>query len=123
MLFPFGRPGPPPKGMPVIPGLPGLRLNLTIDHFQLLGTLLMMGLSQRPGFKNQLEELVVFIQKMQEAAEAISVQMEAVHKEFSRVKARMAEYQNIQPDEQAAAKPPRSYYANPLLHHLLRMLS
>ncbi|SHE58118.1 hypothetical protein [Desulforamulus putei] len=123
MFFPPRRPGPPPKGMPVISGIPGIQLNLNVDHFQLLGTLLMMGLSQRPGFKSELEELVAFIQKMQEAAEAISVQMETVQKEFLRVKSKVAKYQNVKPVQRETSRPQGNPYVNPLLQQLLRMMS
>ncbi|MEW6064664.1 MAG: hypothetical protein ACOY3U_04755 [Bacillota bacterium] len=123
MFFPPRRPGPPPKGMPIMSAFPGLQLNLNVDHFQLLGTLVMMGLSRRPGFKREMEELVTFIQKMQEAAETISAQMETVHSEFQRVKTRIAEQQNVKPVQQEVPKQERTPYVNPLLYHLFRMMS
>ncbi|MEW6696392.1 MAG: hypothetical protein ACOY35_08465 [Bacillota bacterium] len=122
MFFSPARPGPPSKGMPVMSAFPGLQLNLNVDHYQLLGTLVMMGLSQRPGFKREMEELVTFIQKMQEAAETITVQMETVHHEFQKVR-KIAEQPKTRPVQREVAKPERTPYVNPLLHHLLRMLS
>lgn len=117
--YPPKRPNNPPKGMPVATGIPGLQLNLNVDHMQLLGTIMMMGLVRRPSFKEELEEMIAFIKRMQEAAETISQQMEAVHAEFKRVKTKMAE--RTQPQN-----PPKHVggtYMNPFLHHLFNLMS
>lgn len=118
------RPGSPSKGVPVQTGIPGLNLNLNIDHIQVLGTLLMMGLSRRPGFKEEMEEFMLFMQKMQEAAETISVQMESVHQEYAKVKARMQEpTANVKNVNREVVRQGGTPYFNPLLHHLFRLMS
>ncbi|GAB6182015.1 hypothetical protein JCM14036_33340 [Desulfotomaculum defluvii] len=121
MFFQPRRPGPPPKGMPVQTGIPGLNLNLNVDHVQVMGTLLMMGLSRRPGFKEEMEEFMLFMQKMQEAAETISIQMESMHKEYSKVKARMQE--NTASVKRENSRQEMVPYNNPLLHHLFKLMS
>lgn len=123
MFFqPPKKPGPT-KSMPVMPGLfPGLNLKLDVDHLQLLGTFVMMGLSRRPGFKEEMEQMMAFLSRMQEAAEAISVHMETVHEEFQKVKTKMADRPTGQIPQEGSRKgmPP---HFNPLLQHLIRLMS
>lgn len=118
-FYPPKKPDNPPKGMPVMTGIPGLQLNLNVDHMQLLGTIMMMGLARRPGFKEELEEMMAIMKRMQEAAEAISLQMEAVDTEFNKVKTKVAE--RTQP--QTAPKQVGGTYVNPLLQHLFNLMS
>ncbi|AQS58380.1 hypothetical protein [Desulforamulus ferrireducens] len=121
-LYPPKKPGNT-KSMPAMPGLlPGLNLQLDADHLQLLGTFVMMGLSRRPGFKEEMEQMMAFLTRMQEAAEAISVHMETVQKEFQKVKAKMAERppRAISQEGRKEGMPP---HLNPLLQHLFRLMS
>lgn len=113
------------KSMPVMPGLfPGLNLKLDVDHLQLLGTFVMMGLSRRPGFKEEMEQMMAFLSRMQEAAEAISVHMETVHAEFQKVKTKMADRPTPrQIPQEGSRKEGMPPHFNPLLQHLIRLMS
>ena len=123
MFFPFMRPVPPPsKRTPLMPVIPGLQLNLNVDHTQLLGTMIMMGLSRRPGFKEEMESFMSFLQRMQEAADAISIQMETVHQEFQKVKAKVAERSET-PVQREVPRQEGPMLVNPLLQHLFRLMS
>lgn len=113
------------KGMPVMPGLfPGLNLKLDVDHMQLLGTIVMMSLSRRPGFKEEMEQMMGFLTRMQEAADAISVHMETVHSEFQKIQPNVTSKPTPRAVPQVCSRkegmPP---HFNPLLHHLLRLMS
>ncbi|MEG6522493.1 hypothetical protein [Desulfotomaculum sp. 1211_IL3151] len=124
MFFQPRRPGSPSKGLPVQTGIPGLNLNLSVDHIQVMGTLLMMGLNRRPGFKEEMAEFMLFMQKMQEAAETISVQMESVHQEYAKVKAKMQEpIANGKDVKRETSRQEGTAYVNPLLQHLFRLMS
>ena len=125
MFFhPPRKPGPT-KGLPVMPGLfPGLNLNLDVDHMQLLGTVVMMSLSRRPGFKEEMEQMMAFLTRMQEAADAISVHMETVNSEFQKVKTTMADRPTPMAIPQESIRKERMpYHFNPLLQHLFRLMS
>ncbi|RYD03479.1 hypothetical protein N752_18905 [Desulforamulus aquiferis] len=74
----------------------------------------MMTLSRQPGFKKQMEETMDFLRQIQQAAEAIAVQMEVVQTEFKKIKA----------DEQIIEAVPRqtNQHGNPFLQHLFRLM-
>lgn len=121
MFFPPPRkPSPPPKGVPMMTGIPGLQLNLNVDHVQLLGTVVMMGLARRPGFKEEMEEMMAFMKRMQEAVETIHAQMEAVNLEFQRVNAKVAEKQSTPQDPRQEGG---GTFMNPFLQHLFKLMS
>lgn len=121
MFFPPRRPGSgkhgPGSGVPIMTGLPGLNLNLSVDHIQLLGTLAIIGLSRRPGFKEEIEQFVEFLRQVQAAAEAITVQMEAVQQQFDKAKAKVSQRQ-----ETAAKRSEANPYLNPFLQHLFKFM-
>jgi len=126
LFFPPRKPGPAPApkakrkpwpGVPILKGFPGLQLNLNVNHMQLLGTLALMGLSSRPGFKEDMQQIMQFLQQAQAAAEAISAQVESMQAEFDKVKTRMAERQSSSPP-----RPEANPYVNPFIQQLLKFL-
>ncbi len=125
MFYQPPRKPSPTNKVPVMPSLfPGLNLNLDVDHMQVLGTLVMMGLSRRPGFKEEMEQMMAFFTRMQESAEAISVHMETVHSEFQKVKTKMVDRPTPkQIPQEVNRKEVRPYHFNPLLNHLFRLMS
>lgn len=96
MFFPPRKTPGKGKEIPIMSGLPGLQLNLNINHMQLLGTLAMLGLSRRPGFREDIEEFMGLLRQFQEAADIITVQMENMQKEFQKVQAKVTERQGLQ---------------------------
>lgn len=104
---------------PILTGFPGLQLNMSIDHMQLLGAFVMMNLSRQPGFKQQMDEMMEFLQQMQTATEAIAVQMESVQTEFHKIKAKTAERQTAYTELSPVTN---QKYVNPILQTLVRFM-
>lgn len=114
MFFPPSKPAAKTTVKGPHLGFPGLQLNLSVDHIQLLGTLAMMSMSRQPGFKQQMEEFMSFLKQIQQAAEAIAVQMESVQQEFLKMNAKATERQVVEPQPNT--------YVNPIINQLFRLM-